>query len=167
MSIHHLGTESLTIHDLENILQLKIGLDENAKTNIQKCRDYLDQKMQDDTKVYYGINTGFGSLCNVKISKEDIGQLQQNLVISHACGLGNEVPSEIVKIMLLLKIKNFTYGNSGVSKELTDRLIEFYNLDILPVIYQLGSLGASGDLAPLAHLSLPILGEGEVYFNNK
>jgi len=167
MSIHHLGTESLTIHDLENILQLKIGLDENAKINIQKCRDYLDQKMQDDTKVYYGINTGFGSLCNVKISKEDIGQLQQNLVISHACGLGNEVPLEIVKIMLLLKIKNFTYGNSGVSKELTDRLIEFYNLDILPVIYQLGSLGASGDLAPLAHLSLPILGEGEVYFNNK
>ncbi len=165
MNTRHLGTEHLSIPDIEDILTQKISLNEMALKNIQKCRDFLDEKMKDETKVYYGINTGFGSLCNVKISKGDIQQLQENLVLSHACGAGNEVPSDIVKLMLLLKIKNFTYGNSGVSIELTQRLVDLYNLDILPVIYQLGSLGASGDLAPLAHLSLPLLGEGEVYFN--
>ncbi len=165
MSIHHLGTQTLSIDQLEQLLDKQITLEETALSNIQKCRDYLDQKMKDETRIYYGINTGFGALCNVKISKEDIEQLQKNLVLSHACGAGDEVPSDIVKIMLLLKIKNFTYGHSGVSAGLTNRLIEFYNQDILPVIYQLGSLGASGDLAPLAHLSLPLLGEGEVYVN--
>ncbi|GBL36024.1 histidine ammonia-lyase [Filimonas sp.] len=167
MSIHHLGTQTLSIDQLEQLLDKQIILDETASANIQKCREYLDEKMKDDTKIYYGINTGFGSLCNVKISKEDIEQLQKNLVLSHACGAGDEVPSDIVKIMLLLKIKNFTYGHSGVSAGLTHRLVDFYNKDILPVIYQLGSLGASGDLSPLAHLSLPLLGKGEVYVNGK
>jgi len=167
MSTHHLGTQHLSINNLKNILTQEIKLDKNAQQNIQKCRDYLDAKMKDEEKSYYGINTGFGSLCNVKISPEDIRQLQENLVLSHACGAGDEVPSEIVKIMLYLKIKNFTYGNSGVSIELTNRLIDFYNQGVLPVIYQLGSLGASGDLAPLAHLSLPLIGEGEVYFKGE
>lgn len=167
MSTYHLGTKDITISELEHILNQQIILDETAQHNIQKCRDYLDEKMKDHSKVYYGINTGFGSLCNVKISNDDIEQLQENLVLSHACGAGNEVPADIVKIMLLLKIKNFSYGNSGVSLAVTKRLMDFYNLNILPVVYQLGSLGASGDLAPLAHLSLPLLGEGEVYFNEK
>ena len=113
----------------------------------------------------YGINTGFGSLCNVEISKENLTKLQENLIKSHACGTGEEVPSEIVKIMLLLKIQSLSYGHSGVQLATVERLIEFYNNDILPVIYTLGSLGASGDLAPLAHLSLPLLGEGEVYYD--
>jgi len=112
----------------------------------------------------YGINTGFGSLCNVKISNENLSQLQENLVKSHACGTGEEVPHEIVKIMLLLKIQSLSYGHSGVQLLTVERLVDFYNHDILPVIYNQGSLGASGDLAPLAHLSLPLLGEGEVYF---
>jgi histidine ammonia-lyase len=147
---------------MQHMLGSEIQLDEQAVVNIRHCRKYLDDKMKTDGGVFYGINTGFGSLCNVKISNEDIQQLQENLVLSHACGIGDEVPSAIVKWMLLLKIKNFTYGHSGVSPELVNRLIDMYNRDILPVVYQLGSLGASGDLAPLAHLSLPLLGEGEV-----
>jgi histidine ammonia-lyase len=123
--------------------------------------------MQSQTDPIYGINTGFGSLCNVKISNENLSQLQENLVKSHACGTGDEVPNAIVKLMLLLKIQSLSYGNSGVQLETVERLIEFYNHDVLPIIYTQGSLGASGDLAPLAHLSLPLLGEGEVYYDGK
>jgi histidine ammonia-lyase len=165
MSVYVLGTSNISLPDIETILLNPIELDRNAINNIEKCRLYLDNKMLDETKTYYGINTGFGSLCDVKISNIDIEQLQENLVLSHACGMGSEVPSEIVKLMLLLKVKNFVYGNSGVSLQVTYRLIEFYNQNILPVVYQLGSLGASGDLAPLAHLSLPLLNQGQVYID--
>ena len=165
MSIHALGIKKLSLSDIETILKNPIELDEISIANIEKCRAYLDSKMLDETKTFYGINTGFGSLCDVKISNNDIEQLQENLVLSHACGMGNEVPQDIVKLMLLLKVKNFVYGNSGVSLQVTERLISFYNQNILPVVYQLGSLGASGDLAPLAHLSLPLLNKGEVYIN--
>ncbi|HMT34649.1 MAG TPA: aromatic amino acid ammonia-lyase, partial [Chitinophagaceae bacterium] len=161
--MYSLNTELLTLTDIAQVLTQSITLDERSQINIQKCRDFLDRKMQDVNKTYYGINTGFGALCNVKISNEDIEQLQENLVLSHACGLGQEVPPHIVKLMLLLKIQNFVYGHSGISLKVVERLIAFYNQDILPVVYQLGSLGASGDLAPLAHLSLPILGKGMVY----
>ncbi len=163
--MHFLNTNLLSLDQLSDILTQPIVLDESSISNISKCRAYLDTKMQDKSRTYYGINTGFGSLCNVKISNEDIEQLQENLVLSHACGLGAEVPQEIVKIMLLLKIQNFVYGNSGISLGVANRLIEYYNKDILPVVYQLGSLGASGDLAPLAHLSLPLLNKGDVYVN--
>jgi len=163
MSIHYIGTQHITLADVSTILSQRIELDSSAIVNIEKCRAYLDAKMQDKDNTYYGINTGFGSLCNVKISNEDIEQLQENLVLSHACGMGQEVPQDIVKLMLFLKIKNFVYGNSGISLQVTQRLIDFYNQTILPVIYQFGSLGASGDLAPLAHLSLPLLNQGFVY----
>ena len=163
MSLYTIGIQPMTLTDVETAMQQRLTLDATAITNIEKCRHYLDEKMKDGDKTYYGINTGFGSLCNVKISNEDIEQLQENLVLSHACGMGQEVPQEIVKLMLLLKIKNFVYGHSGISMQVTNRLIEFYNQSILPVVYQLGSLGASGDLAPLAHLSLPLLSQGEVY----
>ncbi len=165
MSVHSLGIKKLSLSDIETILSSQIKLDETSVANIEKCRAYLDSKMKEEGKTFYGINTGFGSLCNVKISNDDIEQLQENLVLSHACGMGNEVPQDIVKLMLLLKVKNFVYGNSGVSLEVTERLISFYNQNILPVVYQLGSLGASGDLAPLAHLSLPLLNKGEVYID--
>jgi histidine ammonia-lyase len=165
MSVHSLGIKKLSLSDIETILSSPIKLDETSVANIEKCRAYLDSKMKEECKTFYGINTGFGSLCNVKISNDDIEQLQENLVLSHACGMGNEVPQDIVKLMLLLKVKNFVYGNSGVSLEVTERLISFYNQNILPVVYQLGSLGASGDLAPLAHLSLPLLNKGEVYID--
>jgi len=164
--MHYISSEVLNLETLHDIISQhkSIALSEEAKVNIQKCRTYLDQKMASEEAPIYGINTGFGSLCNVKISKENLSQLQENLVKSHACGTGDEVPSQIVKLMLLLKIQFLSYGHSGVQLQTVERLLDFYNNDVLPVIYTQGSLGASGDLAPLAHLSLPLLGEGEVYF---
>lgn len=143
--------------------QKPVLLDEEARNRISHCRQFLEEKLQDESQVYYGINTGFGSLCNIRIPNQDVERLQLNLVRSHACGTGDEVPQEVVEIMLLLKIIGLSKGYSGVRVELIERLLFFYNQNILPVIYQLGSLGASGDLAPLAHLSLPLIGEGEVY----
>lgn len=166
---HYISSNMLTLEEIQQILveQKPLALSEEAKVNIQKCRDYLDNKMKLHGEPIYGINTGFGSLYNIKISNENLSQLQENLVKSHACGTGDEVPHAIVKLLLLLKIQSLSYGNSGVQLITVERLIDFYNNDILPVIYNQGSLGASGDLAPLAHLSLPLLGEGEVYFNGK
>lgn len=146
---------------------LKLKLSSQSVTNIAKCRKYLDQKIKNLGSPVYGINTGFGALYNRSISSDDLGALQRNLVMSHACGTGEEVPQEIVKLMLLLKIQGLSYGKSGVQIETVQRLIDFFNDDILPVVYQQGSLGASGDLAPLAHLSLPLIGEGEVYYKGK
>ena len=168
-NIHYISTDILSLEVVQEIISHNktIELSQEARINIQKCRDYLDEKMKSYETPIYGINTGFGSLCNVKISNENLSQLQENLVKSHACGTGEEVPSEIVKLMLLLKIQSLSYGYSGVQLATVLRLIDFYNNDILPIIYTQGSLGASGDLAPLAHLSLPILGEGEVIFNGK
>ena len=166
-TIHYISSDLLSIDQIESIViqDLKLELSEEARANIVKCRMYLDDKLKSNEKPIYGINTGFGSLCNVKISNENLSKLQENLVKSHACGTGEEVPQEIVKIMLLLKIQSLSYGHSGVQLETVERLIDFYNNGILPVIYNQGSLGASGDLAPLAHLSLPLLGEGEVYLD--
>lgn len=164
-TVHYISSDVFSLELLEEIISQHktLELSEEARINIEKCRTYLDNKMQSHGEPIYGINTGFGSLCNIKISNENLTKLQENLVKSHACGTGDEVPQEIVKIMLLLKIKSLSYGHSGVQLQTVERLIEFYNNDILPVVYTQGSLGASGDLAPLAHLSLPLLGEGEVY----
>jgi histidine ammonia-lyase len=166
---HYISSDVLSIEKIQHIISnnLILSLSEEAKINIEKCRVYLDQKMQSNDDPIYGINTGFGSLCNVKISNENLSQLQENLVKSHACGTGEEVPQEIVKILLLLKIQSLSYGYSGVQLLTVERLIDFYNQDVLPVIYTQGSLGSSGDLAPLAHLSLPLLGEGEVWHQSQ
>lgn len=166
---HYISTEVLSLEIVQEIISQhkSLELSDEAKINIQKCRDYLDKKMASHLEPIYGINTGFGSLCNVKISNENLSKLQENLVKSHSCGTGEEVPSAIVKLMLLLKIQSLSYGHSGIQLQTVQRLVAFYNNDILPVIYTQGSLGASGDLAPLAHLSLPLLGEGEVYFEGK
>lgn len=162
---HYISSDLLSIDMINEIVfqGKQLALSEEAIVNIEKCRKYLDDKMKSNSEPIYGINTGFGSLCNVKISNENLSKLQENLVKSHACGTGEEVPHDIVKIMLLLKIQSLSYGHSGVQLVTVQRLIDFYNNDVLPVIYTQGSLGASGDLAPLAHLSLPLLGEGEVY----
>lgn len=164
---HYISSSLLTIEEVNEIVfqGKKLALSEEAKVNIAKCRQYLDDKMQIQQEPIYGINTGFGSLCNVKISNENLSKLQENLMKSHACGTGEEVPHDIVKIMLFLKIQSLSYGNSGVQVETVERLLDFYNLDILPVVYTQGSLGASGDLSPLAHLCLPLIGEGEVYYD--
>ncbi len=167
--MHQITTEKLDFATIERILRTgeKIALSEEVKKNIHVCRAYLDKKMSSQKEPIYGINTGFGSLCNVVIPGEDLEKLQANLVMSHACGTGDEVPQEVVKLMLLLKVQALAYGKSAVQLETVERLVDFFNRNILPVVYQQGSLGASGDLAPLAHMSLPLLGLGEVYYKNK
>lgn len=144
-----------------------LELSNEAKKNINKCREYLDKKAETQKEPIYGVTTGFGSLCNISVEKDELSALQKNLVMSHACGTGDRVPNEIVKLMILLKIQSLSYGHSGVQVETVERLIEFFNNDALPVVYQQGSLGASGDLAPLAHLCLPILGLGEFEYEGK
>lgn len=143
-----------------------IEISKEAAGRITTNRAYLDNILKGgDT--YYGINTGFGSLCNVRVEPNELAQLQENLVCSHACGMGDEVPEEIVRLMLLLKVHGLSQGYSGVRPEIVQRLTEFYNKGISPVVFELGSLGASGDLAPLAHLSLPLLGKGHVWYKGE
>jgi histidine ammonia-lyase len=139
----------------------------DAHHRIVACREYLDHKMEDPNAVYYGINTGFGFLQHVRVDADQLTELQANLLKSHACGLGEEVPAPIVRLMLALKIKSLSYGYSGVHIDTVKRLMDMHNADCLPVVYTQGSLGASGDLAPLSHLSLPLLGLGEVHLQGK
>ena len=167
--MHYISSKRLSLEDVREIFDKgeKLALSKESEAAIIRCREYLDSKMEDVERPIYGITTGFGSLYNVTIPKEDLSQLQHNLVVSHACGAGEKVRPEIVKLMLFLKIRNFAYGHSGVQLITAQRLIDMYNDDILPVVYQQGSLGASGDLAPLAHLSLPLIGLGEVLYKGK
>jgi histidine ammonia-lyase len=168
-SYHYISTDTLDLNALSDLIltNLPIRLSEDVITKIQDCRDYLDKKMESHDDPIYGINTGFGSLYNVKISSKDLTKLQENLVMSHACGIGDMVPNKIVKLMLLLKVQSLCYGHSGVQLQTVNRLIDFYNNDILPIVYTQGSLGASGDLAPLAHLALPLIGKGKVWYKGK
>jgi histidine ammonia-lyase len=154
--LHFSQVKNLLAHNQD------VSITFDAHDKIIACRAYLDQKMAQKDKNYYGINTGFGFLQNIAIDDSQIEQLQYNLIVSHACGLGEQVPEPIVKLMLMLKIKSLSYGHSGVQIETVKRLLEMYNNRVLPVIYTQGSLGASGDLSPLSHLSLPLLGLGEV-----
>ncbi len=164
METYTIGFDKLTFNNLFDILNGRqmVMLSAEAVNRIAACRSYLDQKMAGQDEPIYGINTGFGSLCNHRISREDLSQLQTNLVMSHACGMGEEAPADVVRLMLILKARSLSYGHSGVQVDTVQRLLDFYNHDILPIVYEQGSLGASGDLAPLAHLSLPLLGMGEV-----
>lgn len=167
--IHYISDKSLTLEQVQEVTSgnYKLALSPEAEGKISKCRNYLDRKVQESSEPVYGVNTGFGSLYNKNISKEDLTKLQENLVKSHACGTGDEVPQEIVKLMLLLKVQSLAYGHSGVQVETVNRLIDFYNSGIYPVVYEMGSLGASGDLAPLAHLCLPLIGLGEVNYKGQ
>ena len=166
-NIHHITNKLLQLEDLQSILSedKALQLSDDSVQAIQKCRAYLDKKVSETKQPIYGVNTGFGSLCNHSISDDDLSQLQANLMMSHACGMGDRVPDEIVKLMLLLKIQSLSYGNSGVQLITVQRLVEMFNNNIVPVVFQQGSLGASGDLAPLAHLSLPLIGMGEVVYD--
>ena len=169
MEHHHIIDDKfLNLNDLWQIFSQnkKLQLSDDSRNKIVKARQFLDQKLKSSKKPVYGINTGFGALHNIKIDDSQINQLQENLVKSHACGIGDEVPESIVKLMLLLKILSLSKGHSGVQLQTVELLIHFYNNDILPVVYKQGSLGASGDLVPLAHLSLPLMGEGKVKYQN-
>ncbi len=171
MSYNYLPLDSNWLHfnQIKDLLDFDqhISITFNAHKRIVACRDFLNKKMSEENSLFYGINTGFGFLQNVKIDADSIEQLQYNLIVSHACGLGEEVPKDIVKLMLMLKVKSLSYGNSGVQIDTVSRLVDMLNNDVLPVIYTQGSLGASGDLAPLSHLSLPLLGLGEVMHAGK
>lgn len=166
---HYISSSVIDLEEIKEIIKQKkmLGLSDEAILNIEKARKYLDDKMKENKTPIYGINTGFGSLCNVKISSENLTRLQENLVMSHACGTGDKISKPIIRLMLLMKIQSLSYGHSGVSLETVNRLIDFFNEDLLPVVYSQGSLGASGDLAPLAHLSLPLIGKGEMYYKGK
>jgi histidine ammonia-lyase len=159
LSEHH------SLEDIRSIVESreKVSLSAAAKAKVEKCNAYLVNKVKQNGPPIYGVNTGFGSLCNTEIANKDLTQLQINLLRSHACGAGDYVPTDIVKLMLLLKAQSLSYGHSGVQLATIEKLLEFYNNDTIPVIYELGSLGASGDLAPLSHLALPLIGEGEVW----
>ena len=160
------------IHGLAHVEELlredaHIVLGDEACARIVKCREYLDNRMRTQKEPIYGITTGFGSLCNVSIDAQDLSQLQKNLVMSHACSIGEEVPQEIVKLMMAFKVKSLSYGYSGVQLQTVQRLVDMFNNKVYPVVYQQGSLGASGDLAPLANMCLPLLGLGEVRYNGE
>lgn len=161
-----IGDKPLDLFSLYDLYYIphSLVLGEQATKHIENSYNFLHEKIARTDEPIYGINTGFGSLCDVKISTEHLGQLQQNLVMSHACGIGEEVPQDIVRLMLLLKIQSLSFGQSGVALKTVQTLVDLYNHHITPVVYKQGSLGASGDLAPLAHMSLPLLGLGEVYY---
>ncbi|RRD01891.1 histidine ammonia-lyase [Prevotella sp. OH937_COT-195] len=167
--IHKISADHLSIERVGEIVynNYKIELSDDAKQRIERCRNYLDEKIASNPEPVYGVTTGFGSLCKVSISKDQLTQLQINLIKSHACGTGERVPNDIVKIMMLLKIQSLSYGFSGCKLDTVQRLVDFFNNDIYPVVYRQGSLGASGDLVPLAHLCLPLVGLGEVEYEGK
>ena len=169
MATYYISSKKITITKIDEIISghHHLELSPESEHAVAKCRRYLDSKMEDIGRPVYGVTTGFGSLCNITIPEEDLSALQHNLVMSHACGTGEKVRPEIVKIMLLLKIQSLSYGYSGVQTATVRRLIDMFNNDIIPVVYQQGSLGASGDLAPLAHMSLPLIGMGEVEYQGK
>lgn len=167
--IHKISADHLTIEQIGKIIYegYKLELGDDAVARIERCREYLDEKIRTSNQPVYGVTTGFGSLCNVSIGKDQLTQLQINLIKSHACGVGERVPNDIVKIMLLLKIQSLSYGYSGCKVDTVEQLIRFFNEDVYPVVYRQGSLGASGDLVPLAHLCLPLVGLGEVEYQGR
>lgn len=165
-----IGPEFLSFDGVKELFEnnsISLKLSSAAVDAISKCRNYLNEKISQTNASFYGINTGFGFLQNVRINDDQLNKLQNNLIISHACGMGDEVPDGIVKLMIALKIKSLSYGHSGVNGSLVQRLIDWYNNGIFPVVYTQGSLGASGDLAPLSHLCLPLIGLGEVKWNHQ
>ncbi len=164
MSKFKITNQPISLDDLRDFLSSNstIELSDESKSKINSCRKFLEKKIAEPGARYYGINTGFGALCDVEIPNDQLEQLQENLVMSHACGMGDEVKTEVVRLMILLKIKGLAQGHSGVTVETVEKLTELFNADVLPVIWEVGSLGASGDLAPLAHLTLPLIGMGSV-----
>jgi len=169
MKTYPISTQHLQVDELRTVLDetFHLQLTDEARQKVQQCRNFLEEKISQPDAKYYGINTGFGSLCDVQISNDKLEQLQENLLMSHACGMGNEVMPEVVKLMMILKMKGLALGFSGVTVEVIEKLIELFNHEIFPVVWETGSLGASGDLAPLAHLCLPLIGMGSVRYKGE
>jgi histidine ammonia-lyase len=169
MDYFHITLNEQTLEDIEPLFshETKIKLSDDAVKRIVRCREYLESKMEETDSPIYGITTGFGSLCNISINFDQLSQLQRNLVVSHSCGVGEEVPVDIVRLMMVLKIRSLSFGYSAVRLETVERLVDMFNNGVYPVVYRQGSLGASGDLAPLANMSLPLLGLGNVNFRGE
>ena len=169
MNIHQISAGHLTLDKIEQIIadNYQLELSADTRQRIVSCREYLDRKVAESKEPIYGVTTGFGSLCKISIGADQLAQLQINLMMSHACGCGERVPNDIVKIMILLKIQSLSYGYSGCKLDTVERLIDFFNNDVYPVVYMQGSVGASGDLVPLAHLCLPLVGLGEVEYQGE
>ena len=167
--MHVIGTVGIKLDELDVIVSQRrpIALAKDAVAAVKRSHAYLTDRLKKSDAPIYGVNTGFGSLYDRSIAKKDLAQLQKNLVMSHACGSGEPVPAEIVRAMLVLKVQNMAFGHSAVALATVQRFIDMHNADVLPVVYERGSLGASGDLAPLAHLSLPLLGLGEVVWKGQ
>jgi len=160
-----LDGKSLNLESFIQIARFKeeVSISEESRVLVQKSRDFVDQVVESERAVY-GINTGFGKLSDIPVEKNDVSKLQENLLKSHACGVGNPFTDEIVRGMMVLRINALIKGYSGVRLETLDKLVELLNKDVCPVVFEKGSLGASGDLAPLSHMSLPLIGLGEVYY---
>src|SRR6476661_2670571 len=135
-SILQIDDSLLDLQRVKELLsrQWQLAIPKETEKKISTCRQYLDNKISHSDELFYGINTGFGFFQDVKINKTQLEELQSNLLKSHACGMGEEVPADIVKLMMLLKIKSLSYGYSGVSMEIVQRLTDMYNRNILPVI---------------------------------
>ncbi len=163
-----LSGTSLTLENIEEVARYfrVVELSEEAKESVIKSRAIVEKKTRSDN-IYYGINTGFGDLCNVKISDKDLEKLQENLIKSHAVGVGNPLSEEVVRAVMLIRVNSLIKGSSGIRLEVVELLVEFLNKRIHPCIPSQGSVGASGDLAPLAHMSLPLIGEGEVIYEGE
>jgi len=168
-TIHTISPAPLSFKIIEDILEekKKLVLSDESVTLIQKSKAFLDQKLAESEDPIYGINTGFGALCDIKVSKAELSKLQENLVVSHACNIGDEIPQDVVRLMLLLKAHALAKGNSAVQLKTVQRILDLFNEDILPEVFEQGSLGASGDLAPLSMLFLPLLGLGTVNYRGQ
>ena len=162
------GSDKLTPEIAIKIAEGEVpaSIDDSQIDKINKSRETID-KLSDSSEVIYGVNTGFGALCNTIISEEESNELQENLLRSHAVGVGKDIPLLVSKVMMVLKIHSLSLGFSGVRLDIIQRLIFLLENDIIPSVPTKGSGGASGDLAPLAHLCLPLIGEGYVYKNGK
>jgi histidine ammonia-lyase len=163
-----LGCETLSIQKLFQILrgELKLNLSEEAIAKVKKSQACVD-KIVAEGKVTYGVNTGFGVLCDQIISSSDVSKLQSNLLKSHSVGVGKAIPNEVAKLMLITKAHSLAQGFSGIRLETLNRILWHIEQDVIPVVPEKGSVGASGDLAPLSHLFLPLIGLGEVMVKGK
>lgn len=169
IQLYEIGSSTLTYELIEKLLadNTFLALSNEVVEKINHCREFLDKKTEENGAPIYGVTTGFGSLCDRNIGPNDLTTLQENLIKSHSCSVGTPVDKTVVKLMLLLKAHALSMGFSGVQVETVRRILDFYNNDILPVVYDRGSLGASGDLAPLANLFLPLIGEGYVTYKGE
>jgi len=163
-----LNGETLNLIDLKAIAEgsVKIKISADNIKKITTSQENIATMVKKDNPVY-GVNTGFGHLANVKIPKEQLSLLQENLLKSHACGVGKPLPKEVVRVMMALRINALIQGYSGISLTTINKLLEYLNYDFIPLVYEKGSLGASGDLALLSHMSLPLIGLGEVIYKNE